>query len=70
MNTKEPLGPIEVEVRDGNVMKALRVLRKKVGKEGFIQEMKDRQFYTKPSQEKHNEKRRKQRERERQKNGD
>ena len=40
---------ITVEVRGGNLEKALRVLKKKVQKEGIVKELKRRQFYTKPS---------------------
>lgn len=39
-----------VEVRNGNLEKAMRVLKKKVQKEGLLQELKDRQYYTKPSE--------------------
>ena len=40
---------ITVEVRGGNLEKAMRVLKKKVQKEGIVKEFKRRQFYTKPS---------------------
>jgi len=40
---------ITVEVRGGNLEKAMRVLKKKVQKEGIVKELKRRQFYTKPS---------------------
>ena len=39
-----------IEVRNGNLEKAMRVLKKKVQKEGLLQELKDRQYYTKPSE--------------------
>jgi len=39
-----------VEVRNGNLEKAMRVLKKKVQKEGLLKELKDRQYYTKPSE--------------------
>ncbi len=41
---------ITVQVRNGNLEKAMRVLKKKVQKEGIVKEIKDRQFYTKPSE--------------------
>ena len=39
-----------VEVRNGDVMKALRIFKKKVQEEGILQEYKERQQYTKPSE--------------------
>ena len=41
---------IKIEVRNNNVEKALRVLKKKLKKENIFQEMKDRQYYQKPSE--------------------
>ena len=41
---------ITVEVRGGNLEKAMRVLKKKVQKEGIVKELKLRQFYRKPSE--------------------
>ena len=41
---------IEVQVRGGNLEKAMRVLKKKVQKEGIVKELKLRQFYRKPSE--------------------
>ena len=41
---------IEVQVRNGNLEKAMRVLKKKVMKEGIVKEIKRRQFYMKPSE--------------------
>ena len=38
-----------IEVRNNNVEKALRVMKKKMKKEGLFQELKDRQYYSKPS---------------------
>lgn len=43
---------VEVVVRNGNLEKALRVLKKKVQKSGLLRELKDRQYYTKPSEKK------------------
>ena len=41
---------ITVEVRNGNLEKAMRVLKKKVMKEGIIKEVRRRQYYQKPSE--------------------
>ena len=41
---------IEVQVRGGNLEKAMRVLKKKVQMEGIVKELKRRQFYMKPSE--------------------
>ena len=41
---------IEVTVRNGNLEQALRVLKRKVMKEGLVKEIRDRQFYKKPSE--------------------
>ena len=43
---------ILVEVRNGNLEKAMRVLKKKVQREGLVNEIRDRQYYTKPSEKK------------------
>jgi small subunit ribosomal protein S21 len=45
---KEAL-PLQVFVRDNNVDQALRVLKKKMQREGVFREMKQRRFYEKPS---------------------
>ena len=41
---------IRVEVRGGNLEKAMRVLKKKVMKEGIVKELRARQSYQKPSE--------------------
>ena len=41
---------IEVVVRNGNVEKAMRVLKKKLLKDGLIKEIKERQYFSKPSE--------------------
>ena len=43
-NEERPQGMI-VHVRDGNVEKAIRVLKKKMLKNGIFQELRDRQYY-------------------------
>lgn len=44
--------PIQVDVSDGNIEKALRDLKKKMAFEGVYKEIKRRRFYEKPSVEK------------------
>ena len=41
---------IELTVRNGNLEQALRVLKRKVMKEVLVKEIRDRQFYKKPSE--------------------
>lgn len=43
---------ITIEVRRGNVEQAMRVLKRKVQKEGIIKELRERQYYEKPSAKK------------------
>ena len=40
---------ITVEVRKGNLEQAMRVLKRKIQKEGLIKEIRMRQYYEKPS---------------------
>ena len=40
---------ITIEVRGNNVEKALRVLKKKLNKDGMMKELKARQYFIKPS---------------------
>ncbi len=47
---------MEVTVRDNNVEQALRVLKRKLQKEGVFRDMKLRRHYEKPSQRKAREK--------------
>lgn len=49
---------MKIEVRNGNVEKALRVMKKKLKKDGVFQELKDRQYYQKPSAKKREAKKR------------
>ena len=44
-NDKKPLGGLTVTVRNGDVNGALRVLKKKLLKEGVFQELRERSFY-------------------------
>ena len=41
---------ITIEVRNNNIEKALRVLKKKLTKDGMMRELKQRQYYQKPSE--------------------
>ena len=41
---------INVTVRNGNLEQAMRVLKRKVQKEGLVKELRERQFYKKPSE--------------------
>lgn len=43
---------LSVTVRNGDLNQALRVLKKKIKKADLMQEIKDRKFYTKPSDKK------------------
>ena len=47
---------MQVLVRDNNVDQALRVLKKKMQREGVFREMKRRRFYEKPSEQSNREK--------------
>ena len=47
---------MQVLVRDNNIDQALRVLKKKMQREGMFREMKQRQSYEKPSERKNREK--------------
>jgi len=40
---------LEITVIDGNVEKAIKVLKRKLQQEGLFREMKQRKFYEKPS---------------------
>jgi|TARA_B110000263_G_scaffold227222_1_gene219381 small subunit ribosomal protein S21 len=40
---------IEVRVKNGNVIKAMRVLKKKLEKDGLMLELRRRMYYEKPS---------------------
>jgi small subunit ribosomal protein S21 len=46
---KEPSKAMKVIVQDNQIEKALRDLKKKLTKEGFFSEIKERRFYDKPS---------------------
>jgi len=46
---RQPKG-LHVLVRDGDVMKAYRKLKKKVKNAGIMEDLKDKQYYRKPSE--------------------
>jgi len=41
---------VHIVVRDNNIDQALRILKKKLQREGVFREMKQRRFYEKPSE--------------------
>jgi small subunit ribosomal protein S21 len=49
---------VEVVVRNGNLEKAMRVLKKKIQREGLLKDLKERQYYSKPSEKKREAKKR------------
>lgn len=46
------IGPLEVEVFDNNIERALKDLKNKMTREGILTELKRRRFAEKPSEEK------------------
>jgi small subunit ribosomal protein S21 len=50
------VSPLQVLVRENNVDQALRVLKKKLQREGVFREMKQRRAYEKPSEKRAREK--------------
>ena len=51
--TYEPkIGPLEVIVRDNDVVQALKILKNKMSKEGVLTELKNRRYAEKPSEKK------------------
>ena len=53
---KEGKTIVEVSVKDNNIEGALRILKKKMQREGIFKEMKMRSYFEKPSQKKLREK--------------
>jgi len=47
---------VQVNVRDNNIEQALRVLKKKMQREGLFREMKERRHFEKPSEKNKREK--------------
>lgn len=45
----EGLTGLKVEVRNGDVNKAMRIFKKKVQESGLLQDLKEREFYEKPT---------------------
>ena len=50
LGTEVKILTINVTVRNGNLEQAMRVLKRKVQKEGIVKELRERQFYKKPSE--------------------
>ena len=48
-NNNEPNRGLSVEVRNNDVNFALRKFKKKVAEDGILQELRDREYYEKPS---------------------
>ena len=48
----DELRPLEVVVHDGNLEKAIRVLKREMGKEGVLRMLKQKRYYEKPSEAK------------------
>lgn len=48
---REPvIRPLEVEVRDGDIEQAIKILRNKMSKDGILTELRHRRFAEKPSE--------------------
>ena len=43
---------VTIQVRNGNLEQAMRVLKKKVQKDGLLKDLKMKQYYEKPSERK------------------
>ena len=43
---------ITIQVRNGNLEQAMRVLKKKVQKDGLLKDLRAKQYYEKPSEKK------------------
>jgi small subunit ribosomal protein S21 len=43
---------VTIQVRNGNIEQAMRVLKKKLQKDGLLKSLKDKQYYEKPSAKK------------------
>lgn len=56
VNQEKEGKPLQVLVRDNNVEQALRVLKKKMQREGVFREMRSRRAYEKPSEKRAREK--------------
>ncbi len=41
---------VQINVKDGNIEQAMRMLKKKLQREGVFREMRQRRFYEKPSE--------------------
>jgi len=52
MKKPSPISGLSVDVYNGNFDRAFRQFRKKVQKDGLIQEIRDRRYYQKPNETK------------------
>ena len=50
-NSNDAIPGLRVEVRNGDFNKALRIFKKKVQEAGIIQEVREREQYVKPSEQ-------------------
>jgi len=48
-NNEQSFRGLSVEVKNGDFNKALRIFKKKVQEDGLLQELREREFYEKPS---------------------
>ena len=67
INALDGIEPYQVEVRNGDVMKAYRVLERMLKKDRVLENHRERQYYRKPSDVRSEEKRRKKRKQEKEK---
>jgi len=61
INALDGIEPYQVEVRNGDVMKAYRVLERMLKKDRILETYREKQYYRKPSEIRSEEKRRKKR---------
>tara|TARA_R110000744_G_scaffold64832_1_gene133360 strand:- start:2883 stop:3209 length:327 start_codon:yes stop_codon:yes gene_type:complete len=61
INALDGIEPYQVEVRNGDVMKAYRVLERMLKKDRILETYREKQYYRKPSEVRSEEKRRKKR---------
>ncbi len=67
INALDGIEPYQVEVRNGDVMKAYRILERMLKKDRILEDVRERQYYRKPSEIRSEEKRRKKRKQEKEK---
>ena len=67
INALDGIEPYQVEVRNGDVMKAYRILERMLKKDRILEDVRERQHYRKPSEIRNEKKRRKKRKKEKEK---